>query len=70
MFFLPSLLLYFLIHTPSSKFFVSEVKRRKWLGDNPESSTNDNPVVFNTAIIPWWAWIKRFHLPEAELLNG
>ncbi|TKY70768.1 hypothetical protein E2542_SST07061 [Spatholobus suberectus] len=48
----------------------AEAKRRKWLGDNPESSTNDNPVVFNTAIIPWWAWIKRFHLPEAELLNG
>ncbi|KAG5061356.1 hypothetical protein JHK87_002385 [Glycine soja] len=49
---------------------AGQVKRRKWLGDNPESSTNDNPVVFNTAIIPWWAWIKRFHLPEAELLNG
>ncbi|KAK7406323.1 hypothetical protein VNO78_07946 [Psophocarpus tetragonolobus] len=48
----------------------AEVKRRKRLGDNPESSTNDNPVVFNSSIIPWWAWIKRFHLPEAELLNG
>ncbi|KAL2348210.1 hypothetical protein Fmac_002210 [Flemingia macrophylla] len=48
----------------------AEVMRRKWLRDYPETSTNDNPVVFNTAIIPWWAWIKRFHLPEAELLNG
>ncbi|XP_020217652.1 light-harvesting complex-like protein 3 isotype 1, chloroplastic [Cajanus cajan] len=48
----------------------AEVKRRKWLWGNPEASTNDSPVVFNTAIIPWWAWIKRFHLPEAELLNG
>ncbi|RDX86608.1 Light-harvesting complex-like protein 3 isotype 1, chloroplastic, partial [Mucuna pruriens] len=48
----------------------AEVKRRKWLEDNPEASTNDNPVVFNTNVIPWWAWIKRFHLPEAELLNG
>ncbi|XP_006838514.2 light-harvesting complex-like protein 3 isotype 1, chloroplastic [Amborella trichopoda] len=48
----------------------AEVKRRKWLEDNPESSSNDNPVVFDTSIIPWWAWVKRFHLPEAELLNG
>ncbi|RVX15467.1 Light-harvesting complex-like protein 3 isotype 2, chloroplastic [Vitis vinifera] len=47
-----------------------EVRRRKWLEDNPESSSNDDPVVFDTSIIPWWAWIKRFHLPEAELLNG
>lgn len=20
--------------------------------------------------VPWWAWVKRFHLPEAEKLNG
>ncbi|KAL6979795.1 hypothetical protein U1Q18_021450 [Sarracenia purpurea var. burkii] len=48
----------------------AEVRRRKWLEDDPESSSNDNPVFFDTSIIPWWAWIKRFHLPEAELLNG
>ncbi|KAJ9173313.1 hypothetical protein P3X46_016464 [Hevea brasiliensis] len=48
----------------------AEVRRRKWLEGNPESSRNDDPVVFDTSIIPWWAWIKRFHLPEAELLNG
>ncbi|KAK3225013.1 hypothetical protein Dsin_004875 [Dipteronia sinensis] len=48
----------------------AEVKRRKWLEDNPESSSNDDPVVFDTSIIPWWTWVKRFHLPEAELLNG
>ncbi|KAK7330828.1 hypothetical protein VNO77_25032 [Canavalia gladiata] len=48
----------------------AEARRRKWLEDNPESSSNDNPVVFDTSIIPWWAWMKRFHLPEAELLNG
>ncbi|KAK6146393.1 hypothetical protein DH2020_020262 [Rehmannia glutinosa] len=48
----------------------AEVKRRKWMEDNPESSSNENPVVFDTSIIPWWAWMKRFHLPEAELLNG
>lgn len=48
----------------------AEARRRKWLETNPESSSNDNPVVFDTSIVPWWAWIKRFHLPEAELLNG
>ncbi|KAK7849991.1 light-harvesting complex-like protein 3 isotype 1, partial [Quercus suber] len=45
-------------------------RRRKWLEGNPETSSNDAPIVFDTSIIPWWAWIKRFHLPEAELLNG
>ncbi|KAK4788490.1 hypothetical protein SAY86_019809 [Trapa natans] len=48
----------------------AEARRRKWLQDNPESSSNENPVVFHTSIIPWWAWMKRYHLPEAELLNG
>eukprot|EP00262_Sarcandra_glabra_P019221 TRINITY_DN716_c0_g1_i1.p1 TRINITY_DN716_c0_g1~~TRINITY_DN716_c0_g1_i1.p1 ORF type:complete len:254 (+),score=54.71 TRINITY_DN716_c0_g1_i1:168-929(+) len=48
----------------------AEVRRRKWLEDNPEASSNDEPVVFDTSIIPWWSWVKRFHLPEAELLNG
>lgn len=49
---------------------VTEVVRRKWLEANPEASSNDDPVVFETSTIPWWAWVKRFHLPEAELLNG
>ncbi|XP_075487409.1 light-harvesting complex-like protein 3 isotype 1, chloroplastic [Primulina tabacum] len=48
----------------------AEVKRRKWMTENPTSSTNENPIIFDTSIIPWWAWTKRFHLPEAELLNG
>ncbi|KAM7491158.1 hypothetical protein LguiA_034079 [Lonicera macranthoides] len=48
----------------------AEVRRRKWLEGTPESSSNDDPVVFDTSIVPWWAWMKRFHLPEAELLNG
>ncbi|XP_008786198.2 light-harvesting complex-like protein 3 isotype 1, chloroplastic [Phoenix dactylifera] len=48
----------------------AEVQRRKWLEDNPEASNNDEPVIFDTSIIPWWSWVKRFHLPEAELLNG
>ncbi|CAE6190838.1 unnamed protein product [Arabidopsis arenosa] len=49
---------------------VAEAKRRKWLEENPETTSNDEPVLFDTSIIPWWAWIKRYHLPEAELLNG
>lgn len=48
----------------------AEARRRKWLEDNPETTRNDDPVIFDTSIIPWWAWMKRFHLPEAELLNG
>ncbi|XVF52502.1 hypothetical protein PTKIN_Ptkin05aG0023300 [Pterospermum kingtungense] len=48
----------------------AEARRRKWLQDNPETTSNDDLVVFDTSIIPWWAWMKRFHLPEAELLNG
>lgn len=50
--------------------FCEEAKRRKWLEDNPETTSNDELVIFDTSIIPWWAWIKRYHLPEAELLNG
>ncbi|XP_010538481.1 PREDICTED: uncharacterized protein LOC104812817 [Tarenaya hassleriana] len=49
---------------------VAEAKRRKWLEENPETSSNEEPVLFDTSIIPWWAWMKRYHLPEAELLNG
>lgn len=48
----------------------AEVLRRKWLEDNPEASLNEDPVVFETSVIPWWAWMRRFHLPEAELMNG
>ncbi|KAJ6706070.1 LIGHT-HARVESTING COMPLEX-LIKE PROTEIN 3 ISOTYPE 1 CHLOROPLASTIC-RELATED [Salix purpurea] len=65
--------LYKSIHYSSSTNLSShykEARRRKWLQGNPESSNNDDPIVFDTSIIPWWAWMKRFHLPEAELLNG
>ena len=51
-------------------YVLIEAKRRKWLEDNPETTSNDEPVLFDTSIIPWWAWMKRYHLPEAELLNG
>lgn len=48
----------------------AEARRRKWLEDYPEATSTDDAVVFDTSIIPWWAWMKRFHLPEAEKLNG
>lgn len=48
----------------------AEMARRKLLEDNPIPSTNEEPVLFDTAEIPWWAWVRRFHLPEAEKLNG
>jgi hypothetical protein len=48
----------------------AEVQRRKCLEDNPEPSSEDEPVIFHTYMIPWWVWAKRFYLPEAELLSG
>ncbi|PSC74627.1 low molecular mass early light-induced [Micractinium conductrix] len=47
-----------------------EMARRKMLEDSPIPCTNEDPVLFDTAEIPWWAWVRRFHLPEAEKLNG
>lgn len=48
----------------------AEVRRRKQLEVNPEATTSTEPVRFTPSQIPWWAWMKRFHLPEAELVNG
>lgn len=48
----------------------AEMARRKLLEDTPIPSTNEDPVLFDTGEIPWWAWVRRFHLPEAEKLNG
>lgn len=45
----------------------AEIARRKLLEDVPIPSTNEEPVLFDTAEIPWWAWVKRFHLPEVSL---
>ncbi len=36
------------------------------LEQSPIPSTNEEPVLFDTAEIPWWAWIRRFHLPEVR----
>ncbi|GKC89095.1 hypothetical protein Tco_1149744 [Tanacetum coccineum] len=51
-------------------FGFAEARRRKFLELFPEGATNEEPVLFRTSIIPWWAWITHSHLPEAELLNG
>lgn len=47
-----------------------EIARRKLLEDSPIPCVNEEPVLFDTGEIPWWAWVKRYHLPEAEKLNG
>ncbi|XP_047324211.1 light-harvesting complex-like protein 3 isotype 1, chloroplastic [Impatiens glandulifera] len=49
---------------------VAEAKRRKFLEKFPDASSIEEPVIFRSSIIPWWAWINHSHLPEAELLNG
>lgn len=49
---------------------VAEARRRKFLELYPEEATNQDPVLFRSSIIPWWAWVTHSHLPEAELLNG
>mmetsp|Transcript_36311 Transcript_36311/g.43891 ORF Transcript_36311/g.43891 Transcript_36311/m.43891 type:complete len:255 (+) Transcript_36311:86-850(+) len=48
----------------------AEIRRRRILEDNPETCVVGDEVVFDTNEIPWTAWVKRFHLPEAELING
>jgi len=42
----------------------AEMGRRRLLEDTPIASTNEDPVFFDTDQIPWWAWVRRFHLPE------
>ena len=44
----------------------AEIARRQMLEETPIPSTNEEPVLFDTAEIPWWAWIRRFHLPEVR----
>jgi len=48
----------------------AEILRRKWLEIRPEGSSFDNEITFRLSEIPTWVWIKRFHLPQAELING
>lgn len=42
----------------------AEMARRKLLEESPIPSTQEEPVLFDTSEIPWWAWVRRFHLPE------
>ncbi|KAL5569715.1 hypothetical protein UlMin_026290 [Ulmus minor] len=49
---------------------VAEARRRKFLELYPEASSNEDPVLFKSSIIPWWACLLRSYLPEAELING
>eukprot|EP00193_Tetraselmis_chui_P013238 CAMPEP_0177782694 /NCGR_PEP_ID=MMETSP0491_2-20121128/18654_1 /TAXON_ID=63592 /ORGANISM="Tetraselmis chuii, Strain PLY429" /LENGTH=238 /DNA_ID=CAMNT_0019303111 /DNA_START=90 /DNA_END=806 /DNA_ORIENTATION=+ len=48
----------------------AEMARRKMLEQTPIASLNEDPVFFDTGVIPWTAWVKRFHLPVAEKVNG
>ena len=48
----------------------AEVIRRKWQEDRPQGASNDDPVSFSLNQIPFPVWVKRFHLPEAEEING
>lgn len=45
----------------------AEMARRKLLEESPIPSTNEEPVLFDTSEIPWWAWVRRFHLPEVSV---
>lgn len=53
-----------------NSLIVAEARRRKFLELYPETATNQEPVLFRSSVIPWWAWLTRSYLPEAELLNG
>jgi len=46
----------------------AEVVHRKMLEDNP--AVYDEDGLFDTSIVPWQVWMRRFHLPEAEKANG
>ena len=45
----------------------AEIGRRRLLEQNPSACMNEDPVNFDTSEIPWWAWVRRFHLPEVRL---
>lgn len=43
----------------------AEIARRQLLEETPVASISES-VRFDTSEIPWWAWVKRFHLPEVH----
>ena len=47
---------------------IARVERPEALEDCP--AVYDEDGLFDTSIVPWWVWVKRFHLPEAEKING
>jgi len=51
---------------PPRSHLSTEMARRKLLEESPIPSTNEEPVLFDTSEIPWWAWVRRFHLPEVS----
>jgi hypothetical protein len=59
------------VHSQSA-ICVQHAKRRNAasLSSNlrscPLPAANEDPVLFDTAEIPWWAWVRRFHLPEVR----
>jgi len=46
----------------------AEIVHRKMLEDMP--AVYDEDGLFDTSIVPWTVWVRRFHLPEAEKANG
>jgi hypothetical protein len=46
----------------------AEIVHRKMLEDCP--AVYDEDGLFDTSIVPWHVWMRRFHLPEAEKANG
>lgn len=48
----------------------AEVRRRKILEDYPAACDDKEPVTFDLSMIPTKVWVTRFHLPEAEQING
>ena len=47
-----------------------EIDRRALLERTPLACRNEDVVNFDTGSIPWYVWVKRFHLPTAEKVNG
>ena len=56
--------------TPNPQVIDVEISRRKLLEATPIACMNEDPVNFDTSEIPWWAWVKRFHLPEVRARVG
>ncbi|KAM3730669.1 hypothetical protein ACB098_12G104000 [Castanea mollissima] len=47
---------------------VAEARRRKFIELHPEAATNQDPVLFRTTIIPWWAWLVSLNSYKMKIL--